>query len=58
MDLDGITTGAMQEALEALLGPETKGLGQVIRGVTFSDGTPVVANEGGIEDGLISRSAA
>ena len=33
-------------------------LGQVIRGVKFSDGTPVVANEGGVEDGLISRSAA
>jgi len=32
-------------------------LGQVIRGVKFSDGTPVVANEGGVEDGLISRSA-
>ena len=31
---------------------------QGIRGVKFSDGTPVVANEGGVEDGLISRSAA
>jgi len=29
-----------------------------LRGVKFSDVTPVVANEGGVEDGLISRSAA
>ena len=28
------------------------------RGFKFSGGTPVVANEGGVEDGLISRSAA
>ena len=33
-------------------------LGQVIRGVKFSDGTSVVADEGGVEDGLISMSAA
>ena len=32
--------------------------GQVIRGVKFSDGTPVVANERGVKDRLISRSAA
>jgi len=30
---------------------------QVIRGFKFSGGTPVVANDGGVEDGLISRSA-
>ncbi len=29
-----------------------------LRGVKFSGGTPVVANEGGVEDGLNSRSAA
>jgi len=33
-------------------------LGHVIRGVKFSDGTSVVADEGGVEDGLISRNAA
>ena len=33
-------------------------LGQVIRGVKFADGTPVVADEQGVEGGLISRSAA
>jgi len=35
-----------------------KRLGQVIRGVKFSDGTPVVTDEEHVEDGLISRSAA
>jgi len=30
----------------------------VIRRVKFSDGTSVVADEGGVEDGLISMSAA
>jgi hypothetical protein len=35
-----------------------KRLGQVIRGVKFSDGTPIVNNEEQVEDGLISRSAA
>ena len=35
-----------------------KRLGQVIRGVKFADGTPIVADEHGVEDGLISRSAA
>ena len=35
-----------------------KRLGQVIRGVKFSDGTPVVTDEQHVEDGLISRSAA
>ena len=35
-----------------------KRLGQVIRGVKFADGTPVVADEEHVEDGLISRSAA
>ena len=34
-----------------------KRLGQVIRGVKFSDGTPVVTDEEHVEDGLISRSA-
>ena len=29
-----------------------------LRGFEFSGGTPVVANEWGVEDGLISRSAA
>ena len=29
-----------------------------LKGFKFSGGTPVVANEGGVEDGLISRSAA
>jgi hypothetical protein len=33
-------------------------LGQVIRGVKFADGTPVVTDEQDVEDGLISRSAA
>ena len=33
-------------------------LGQIIRGVKFSDGTPIVNNEEQVEDGLISRSAA
>ena len=33
-------------------------LGQVIRGVKFSDGTPVTTDEQDVEDGLISRSAA
>ena len=33
-------------------------LGQVIRGVKFSDGTPVVTDEHQVEDGMISRSAA
>ncbi|MFP6568282.1 MAG: hypothetical protein VB961_13495 [Dehalococcoidia bacterium] len=33
-------------------------LGHVIRGVKFSDGTSVVADEGGVEDGLICMSAA
>jgi len=35
-----------------------KRLGRVIRGVKFSDGTPVVTDEEHVEDGLISRSAA
>ena len=35
-----------------------KRLCQMIRGVKFSGGTPVVANEWGVEDGLISKSAA
>jgi hypothetical protein len=35
-----------------------KRLGQVIRGVKFSDGTPVFTDEEHVEDGLISRSAA
>ena len=34
-----------------------KRLGQVIRGVKFSDGTPVGTDEEHVEDGLISRSA-
>ena len=33
-------------------------LGQVIRGVKFSDGTPVTTDEQDVEDGMISRSAA
>jgi hypothetical protein len=33
-------------------------LGQVIRGVKFTDGTPVTTDEQDVEDGLISRSAA
>jgi transposase-like protein len=33
-------------------------LGQIIRGVKFSDGTPVVTDDHGVENGLISRSAA
>ena len=35
-----------------------KRIGQVIRGVKFSDGTPVVTDEEHVEDGLINRSAA
>jgi transposase-like protein len=35
-----------------------KRLGQVIRGVKFSDETPVVTDEHQVEDGLISMSAA
>ena len=35
-----------------------KRLGQVIRGVRFADGTPIVNNEEQVEDGLISRTAA
>jgi len=33
-------------------------LGQVIRGVKFSDGTPVADDQQQVEDGLVSRSAA
>ena len=35
-----------------------KRLSQVIRGVKFADGTPVVADEKHVDDGLISRTAA
>jgi len=33
-------------------------LGQVIRGVKFSDGVPIPTDQEGVEDGMISRSAA
>ena len=33
-------------------------LGQLIQGVKFADGTPIVTDEHDVEDGLISRSAA
>ena len=45
-----------REALDQAQGFQR--LGQVIRGVKFSDGTSVVADEGGVEDGLICMSAA
>ena len=35
-----------------------KRLGQVIRGVKFADGTPIVTDGQGVEGGLISRTAA